>query len=56
VDGPKTGDTGNIWLWATLLVAAALGLRMLLLSQKTNEGAKRTISRLRNSKKGESGV
>jgi LPXTG-motif cell wall-anchored protein len=28
---PNTGDSSNIWLWAALMVASALGLRFVVL-------------------------
>ncbi|MDR3314113.1 MAG: hypothetical protein LBS96_06615 [Oscillospiraceae bacterium] len=34
IPGPNTGDSGNIWFWAVLMIASALGLRYLLLHGK----------------------
>ena len=30
-NGPKTGDTSNIWLWAVITIISAIGLRAVLL-------------------------
>jgi len=38
-DGPKTGDTGSVWLWAITTVVSAICLRgVLLWGKKVRRG------------------
>lgn len=40
-DNPQTGDTGNMWLWISLLAISAVGVGATVVSKKRNCHAKR---------------
>ena len=40
-DNPQTGDTGNMWLWISLLAISAVGVGTTVVSKKRNCHAKR---------------